>query len=84
MIWTVTWLPDAEDELARIWISAGNRQAITDAAARIDKELRRNADQQGVGHGDQRLLHKPPLMVIYEVFPNDRIARIVQVIQETN
>lgn len=84
MIYTVTWVPDAEEELVRIWIRSGSRNAVKSAADKIDKRLRKNPDQHGVPYGNKLSLHLPPLLVVYEIIPDDRIVRIVQVVPETN
>jgi hypothetical protein len=36
MIFTVLWTPTAEQELASIWLGAGDRNAVTSAAHTID------------------------------------------------
>lgn len=44
MRYTVNWRSKAQDELARIWLRASNRRAVTDAANRIDRLLKHSAD----------------------------------------
>jgi hypothetical protein len=39
MIYTVVWLPTAEAELARLWNTAADRNAVASAADRIDAAL---------------------------------------------
>jgi len=39
MKYTVIWKPDAHAELASIWNASTNRQAVTDAADKIDQFL---------------------------------------------
>src|SRR5437016_5078269 len=41
MSFRVEWLPDAERELAAIWVNASDREAVTVAATLIDVELRK-------------------------------------------
>jgi hypothetical protein len=67
-LFTVEWEPDAEDTLARIWLTAPDPDAVTRAQARADQLLARNP----TGHG--RHLHEgvyrldvPPLAVVYTV-----------------
>lgn len=43
MHYTVTWHPDARDELARIWLSAADRAVIVAAAHAIDQILANDA-----------------------------------------
>lgn len=76
-LFTVDWGPDAEVELARIWMTAPDPKAVTAAQARADQLLARNP----VGHG--RHLHEglyridsPPLFLHYTV---DDASRTVSV-----
>lgn len=77
---TVTWHPEAEDELVRIWINFGDRRLITQAVARIDNELAEQpascgeAVREGV-----RSLNVPPLRVWFVVRPDDRLAEVLMV-----
>ncbi len=84
MIYTVTWAPDAEEELIRIWISSGSRNAVKRAADEIDKLLRQNPEAKGTSCGKLLSLHFPPLLVVYEIIPDDCLVQIIQVIPETN
>ena len=84
MNYTVTWAPDAEEELVRIWISSGSRNAVKKAADEIDKLLRRNPEAKGELFGNKWSLHVRPLLVVYEIIPDDCLVQIVQVIPETN
>jgi hypothetical protein len=47
MSYTVAWKPSAEQDLASLWTSASDRQAVTDAANRIDALLRVDPNTQG-------------------------------------
>jgi hypothetical protein len=77
--------PEAEEELARTRISAGNRKAIISATHRIDQELIRDADKKGTSHfGNLRVLLVKPLLVFFDFIPGDRLVRIIQVIPETS
>jgi hypothetical protein len=40
MKYTVIWKPAAEQKLADIWLQSTDRQAVTDAADRIDRLLK--------------------------------------------
>jgi hypothetical protein len=44
---TVTWHPEAEDELTRIWISHGHKKRVTLAVAAIDNKLGTNPEASG-------------------------------------
>lgn len=84
MNYTVLWALDAEEELVRIWMRSGSRGAVTKATDGIDKLLRTNPDIKGEPFDNRRVLHVPPLLVVYEIIPDDRLVRIVQVVPETN
>ena len=68
MNYTVTWKPSAEQDLARLWLAAADRQAVADAANRIDALLQTDAEQRGESRsGATRILFEPPLAVLFEV-----------------
>jgi plasmid stabilization system protein ParE len=80
MRYTVTWREDAQDELARIWMGATDREAVRQAADEIDRQLltsrrARGNDQQGVYE-----LTIPPLHVVCEVSPDDRKVTVLRVL----
>ena len=83
MIYTVGWTRPARNALATLWnINVSDRKAITNAANAIDRELRIDADRRGVPHfGGRRLLHVPPLAVVFRVNPGDCTATVVQVVR---
>lgn len=73
MIYTVTWKPAAEEELARLWVASTDRQALASAADQIDRELREDPAHKGESRsGDARILILPPLQVTYRVLEEDR------------
>jgi len=71
MIYTVTWAPDAEANLAQLWIDAADRQAVTGSGNRIDAELKTNPELKGIPFGDFRVYSDDPLAVMYSVDPGD-------------
>jgi hypothetical protein len=80
MTFTVTYKPSAEQELAEAWINAPNRQAVTDAANRIDRLLRLDPHNQGESRdGDTRLLFERPLAVHFEIHDEDRWVEVLEV-----
>jgi hypothetical protein len=77
MNWSVTWLPTAERTLTDLWVNAPDRQAVTDAANQIDRDLERNPQSAGESRdGDTRIHTVPPLTVLFDV---DATARTVTV-----
>ena len=79
MRYTVTWLRDAEDELANLWNQATDRQAVTDAANRMEQSLMRDADQKGRALNGRRILIDAPLALTFTVSPVDCLVTVVWV-----
>jgi hypothetical protein len=80
MRYTVVYKPSAEQELAQSWMAAPDRQAVTEAANRVDALLA--TDPLGCGEsrsGATRVLFEPPLMVFYEVREEDRLVEVLKV-----
>ena len=77
MNWTVVWLPKAENRLAELWTNATDRNAVRDAADRIDQLLQQDPVNQGESRGGRlRILFERPLAVN---FPVDQQTRVVSV-----
>ena len=77
MNWTVTWLPDADQTLMDLWMNAPDRNAVTQAANQIDRDLRRDAT--GIGEsrpGVTRIHFVLPLGVLYDVDPMRRTVTV--------
>lgn len=81
MKYTLTWLPAADEELTRLWNQASDQQAITNAANYIDRELKVDPDQKGRQFGGIYFFRAPPLVVAFEVLPDDCLVRVLQVYQ---
>jgi hypothetical protein len=80
MRYTVAWSPDAERDLAEIWLAAGDRAEVTAAGDKIDAALRADAHLQGESrHVAIRILFMPLLAIDFEVSVEDRIARLLTV-----
>jgi hypothetical protein len=77
---TVVWYPFPESELLRLWLAASDKQAVTNAANAIDRELAIDPDTKGSVVRDQlRELNAPPLRVLYLVSEPDRLVKILAV-----
>jgi hypothetical protein len=80
MNYTVLWVPAAEQELAAIWMSAPDRNAVTAAAHAIDARLRTDPEEQGEsrtrGH---RILIESPLSVRFLVQPQSQTVFVLAV-----
>ncbi len=82
MKFTVLWSPDAENDLATLWLNADNRAEISAAADAIDAILRDDAHFLGeYRSGRVRILYSPPLAIHFEVLEDDCIARVLTVWQ---
>jgi hypothetical protein len=57
MKWTVLWKPDAESDLAELWVNATDKAAITAAANRVDILLRRDPLNTGESRTDDDRVH---------------------------
>lgn len=79
MIFTVVWLPSAQDELIDIWLTSNDRQSVTEAANAIDQHLRRDAHQRGQPFFGRRILAISPLLVNFTVSLDDRLVTVAQV-----
>jgi hypothetical protein len=70
--YTVVHLPTVDRELAQLWLSAMDRDAVTRASDAIDEELRVDAELKGqVVRGNLRRLATGPLWAYYVVEPDD-------------
>jgi hypothetical protein len=82
MKFTVTWSPTAEMRLADKWMVTDDRAALSRAAFGIDALLAKEADQAGASRdGGRRILHVPPLGIIYTVNVADRTVLVLNVWQ---
>ena len=79
MSYTVVWVPAAEQELAQLWMNTARRREVTEAAREIDSRLRLTPAEQGESRAHGRRILLVPLGVTYEIFPEDRIVRVLDV-----
>jgi hypothetical protein len=80
MKYTVLWRVSAEAELAHIWNSSVDRQAVTAASNAIDRALRFDPVLRGeTVRGTIRVIVERPLVVTYRVDEDDRIVRVIGV-----
>jgi len=78
MDWTVVWVPDAEQELADLWLNATDRDRITLAAAEIERRLRHDPESAGESReAGRRILIAPPLAATFRVSPADRLVQVL-------
>jgi hypothetical protein len=80
MNYTVVWTPTAEQDLAAIWLSAEDRNAINSASSTIDSLLSRDAQSMGESRYDSvRVMFVPPLGVDFDVNEDDSIVYVLTV-----
>jgi plasmid stabilization system protein ParE len=79
--YTVIWSPSALDDLADLWTSAPDRNAVTAAAQLVDDELAQDASTKGkdVAEG-LRALIAAPLRAYYSVDDGDRTVEVTRVV----
>ena len=76
MSYSVTWTPEAEDQLAAVWMAAADPGAVTRAAERADLFLANDPLTCGTDFYGNWLLTSKPLHIVYMV---DSPARTVTV-----
>jgi plasmid stabilization system protein ParE len=81
MRYTVIWRPSAENQLARIWLRAADRQAVQQASDRIDHLLRVSSIARGNDRPGLHELTVPPLRALFAVSPADRRVTVLRVRQ---
>ncbi len=79
MRYSVMWTPSARAQLANLWMQSPDRQAITDSADRIDRQLQNDADTKGINWWPFRAYFNDPLAVLFTVDPGDCRVWVVQV-----
>jgi hypothetical protein len=80
MNYTVLWTPDAEQELAALWLDASNRAEVTRASHALDQRLAANGPDEGESRAeDERVVFEAPLGVLIEVRLGERLIRVLHV-----
>ncbi len=82
MRYSVLWFRRAEQEMARIWLNAIDRDAISRAANLLDKRLTRNPEAEGESRShDRRFAFESPLGILFQVDPEARLVVVIHVWQ---
>jgi plasmid stabilization system protein ParE len=77
---TVVWLEDAQSDLAEIWLSEVDRNAVNLATSAIDQDLAVDPQEKGVDVSEGiRAYFAPPLRILYLVREQDRIVEVLRV-----
>ena len=79
MRYTVVWRKPAAAGLAQLWTKAQDQQAVADASDRIDAAPRDDPELKGKPFGKFWTIEEPPLAVLYEIIPDDRMVRVMTV-----
>ena len=80
MKFTVVWKPEAEQQLAAIWLLAADRKAIASSTDRLERALSSRPDTIGEERPDnRRIAFVDPLAVIYQVSVEDRFVEVASV-----
>jgi hypothetical protein len=80
MTYTVRSLPDAEQEMAALWMDSNKRDAVTKAAHRTDQQLQRAPEQLGESRPtDCRIFFDSPLGILFRVILNARTVEVVHI-----
>jgi len=80
MKYTVVYSPFADYQLADLWLRAANQQEVADAANRLEMLLRHDPDQLGKHRpSGWRVLVFPPLIVTFDVSPDDRKVTVLSI-----
>ena len=80
MKFTVIWLPTIEAKLTQLWLAGRDREAIREATVEIEQTLATKPLSAGESRvGNYRIFFADPLAVMYSVWPEDRLVKIVEV-----
>ena len=81
MKYTLTWKKSALDQLATLWAENSDERAeIAAAADQVDRLLRVDPELRGSRRSERRrVMAVPPLLIVFEVRPADRIVTVLSV-----
>lgn len=82
MKFTVIWTPVAERELAELWLAADDKAEVARVSQAVERQLKIDPEHAGESRvGPIRLLLEPPLGFVFSVSPDDRLVKVVHVVQ---
>ena len=79
MRYTVVWTRMATNHLANLWMAAPDRQAVTDAADRLEVALRKDPISNATSLGRFYVRTDDPIAVLFEFLPDDCMVRVLSV-----
>lgn len=85
MNYRVVWLPNAEDELAAVWLAAADQDEVARAAHVVEGELARRPLQTGFPRSSSvhRFAWQLPIGVEFEVVEDDKRVFVLGVFAAT-
>ena len=82
MSFDVIWIPEAESQLADIWLNAPDRDMVRSSAFEIDRLLAADPISSGESRpAGQRILHVLPLGIRYMVLEDESTVQVLRVWQ---
>jgi plasmid stabilization system protein ParE len=85
MKYRVFWTPDAENDLATLWIDAANRDEVSRVADQIDRLLHEDAHLQGESRDENsRVLFALPFVVEFAVVESAQDVYVVGIWKARN
>ena len=77
MKWTLIYLPQAQDQLANIWLKAADQAIVTRAADLLERQLREDPYSSSIArHDNSRIMIEPPLAAGYDVSEEDCMVTV--------
>jgi len=80
MKYTVVWTTTAENELGELWLQSADRQSVSDAANRLEVELKRDPTGSSIVLSEKyREIYLKPLLMVFSVSEADRKVTVASV-----
>lgn len=79
-MYEVRWKRLARNQLAELWLGTGDRDAITEAVAEVDRLLAARPHTAGESRPDsRRIVFARPLVALYQIVEDDRRVEVLAV-----
>lgn len=79
MTFNVDLLPSVADALTELWLAASDKQAVTDAANWIERELKTNPLSKVTRVDDHYFIHRDPLVALSRIRVDQQSVMIVEI-----
>jgi hypothetical protein len=79
MRFTVASLPEADDELAKIWLKAADQNAVQDASDWIELQLKNDPLKKVTPVDDVYFVRRDPLVALCRISVDDRLVTIIEI-----